>query len=195
MSQMVLSEMSERSATRSMEGDAGPAPDPADRIEVRLLGPLQVRRADGSLVLPHEWRTGKTVDLLRLLATGAGRAVSVDEILEALWPEVDAHRGRGSLRNALGHLRKLLGQGAIERRPDGLVLRGAWVDSTALLALADEARRHARQGRLALAVKLAREADALHLGEFTTHDPNALWAVPIREKPRVEVPGDDPRRR
>ncbi|MFL6079791.1 MAG: BTAD domain-containing putative transcriptional regulator [Ornithinibacter sp.] len=184
MSQIVLSEIgeiSEHSATHSMEGDAGPAPDPADRIEVRLLGPLQVRRADGSLVLPHEWRTGKTVDLLRLLATGAGRAVSVDEILEALWPEVDPHRGRGSLRNALGHLRKLLGQGAIERRPDGLVLRGAWVDSTALLALADEARRHARHGRLALAVKLAREADALHLGEFTTHDPNALWAVPIRE--------------
>ena len=112
---------------------------------------------------------------------GPGEAVSIDEILEALWPQVDEHRGRGSLRNALGHLRKLLGQGAIERRPDGLVLRGAWVDSAALLALADEARRHARHGRLALAVKVAREADALHLGEFSTHDPDALWAVPVRE--------------
>lgn len=181
MSQLVMSEVWGRGPVPSMEGDAGHEPDPGDRIEVRLLGPLQVRRADGSLVLPHEWRTGKTVDLLRLLATRAGEAVSVDEILEALWPTVDPHRGRGSLRNALGHLRKLLGQGAIERRPDGLVLRGAWVDSAALLALADEARRHARHGRLALAVKVAREADALHLGEFSTHDPDALWAVPVRE--------------
>ncbi len=181
MSQLVVSEVVDRGPTRSTEQDSGCEPEPADRIEVRLLGPLQVRRADGSLVLPHEWRTGKTVDLLRLLATRAGEAVSVDEILEALWPRVDVHRGRGSLRNALGHLRKLLGQGAIERRPDGLVLRGAWVDSAALLALADEARRHARHGRLALAVKLAREADALHLGAFSTHDPDALWAVPVRE--------------
>ena len=155
--------------------------DPDDRIEVRLLGPLQVRRADGSLIHPREWRTGKTVDLLRILATRSGQAVSIDEILESLWPEVDEHRGRGSLRNALGQLRKLLGQSAIERRPDGLVLRDAWVDTTALLSLADEARRHARDGRLALAVKVAREADALHLGEFQTHDPDALWAVPVRE--------------
>ena len=181
MSQLVISAVSDHGAARPADADAGCEPDPADRIEVRLLGPLQVRRADGSLVHPHEWRTGKTVDLLRLLATRAGEAVSVDEILEALWPQVDEQRGRGSLRNALGHLRKLLGHGAIERRPDGLVLRGAWVDSAALLALADEARRHARHGRLALAVKVAREADALHLGEFSTHDADALWAVPVRE--------------
>ena len=180
MSQLAVERGRVRDAPASLD-DTGGEPDPADRIEVRLLGPLQVRRADGSLVQPHEWRTGKTVDLLRLLATRAGEPVSVDEILEALWPQVDEQRGRGSLRNAVGQLRKLLGQAAIERRPDGLVLRGAWVDSTALLALADEARRHARHGRLALAVKVAREADALHLGELTTHDPDALWAVPVRE--------------
>lgn len=185
MSGLVMSDVGIRGFTHSAEVEVGVGvagePDPGDRIEVRLLGPLQVRRADGSLIHPQEWRTGKTVDLLRLLATRAGEAVSVDEILEALWPQVDEQRGRGSLRNALGHLRKLLGPTAIERRPDGLVLRDAWVDSAALLALADEARRHARRGRLALAVKAAREADALHLGEFRTHDPDALWAVPIRE--------------
>ncbi len=170
-----------RDAVRTLDDAIDQNADPADRIEVRLLGPLQVRRADGSLIHPREWRTGKTVDLLRLLATRSGDAVSVDEILDALWPRVDEHRGRGSLRNALGQLRKLLGQAAIERRRDGLVLRDAWVDTAALHKLADEARRHARHGRLALAVNVAREARALHLGEFTAHDPDALWAVPIRE--------------
>ena len=180
-----MSELVESAAVRDFTHGPRVGPDrdvdPADRIEVRLLGPLQVRRADGSLIHPREWRTGKTVDLLRLLATRSGEAVSVDEILEALWPNVDEHRGRGSLRNALGQLRKLLGQTAIERQRDGLVLRDAWVDTGALLKLADEARRHARHGRLALAVNVAREAEALHLGEFRAHDPDALWAVPIRE--------------
>ena len=167
--------------TRGSQRELHQDVDPADRIEVRLLGPLQVRRPDGSLIHSREWRTGKTVDLLRLLATRSGQAVSVDEILEALWPNVDEHHGRGSLRNALGQLRRLLGQSAIERGRDGLVLRDAWVDTSALLKLADEARRHARHGRLALAVNVAREAEALHLGEFRTHDADALWAVPIRE--------------
>ena len=72
MSQLAASELGAGDATRSEQGDAGRGPEPADRIEVRLLGPLQVRRADGSLVHPQEWRTGKTVDLLRLLATRAG---------------------------------------------------------------------------------------------------------------------------
>lgn len=181
MSGVVVDRVRAHEVTAAETGDDDGAVDGADRIEVRLLGPLQVRRADGSLIHPREWRTGKTVDLLRLLATRSGEAVSVDEILEALWPRVDEQRGRGSLRNAVGHLRKLLGQSAIERRPDGLVLRDAWVDTAALLSLIDEARRHARHGRRALAVSVAREADALHLGEFRTHDPDALWAVPIRE--------------
>ncbi|MFW5470970.1 BTAD domain-containing putative transcriptional regulator [Knoellia sp. CPCC 206435] len=173
--------MSSGDLTRRSDDAAQADRDLADRIEIRLLGPLQVRRADGSLIHPREFRTGKTLDLLRLLATRNGQPVSVDEILEDLWPDVDAHRGRGSLRNALGQLRRLLGQAAVERRSDGLVLRDAWVDTVAMVALADEARRHARQGRLALAVNVAREAEALHLGEFRTHDPDALWAVPVRE--------------
>ena len=180
MSELVA-DASARDFTPASRGVPERDADPADRIEVRLLGPLQVRRADGSLIHSREWRTGKTVDLLRLLATRSGEAVSVDEILEALWPNVDEHHGRGSLRNALGQLRRLLGQSAIERGRDGLVLRDAWVDTAALLKLADEARRHARHGRLALAVNVAREAEALHLGEFRTHDPDALWAVPFRE--------------
>ena len=48
-----------------------------DRIEIRLLGPLYVRRADSTLVEPGAWRTGKTLDLLRLLALGAPHPGSV----------------------------------------------------------------------------------------------------------------------
>lgn len=152
----------------------------SDRVEVRLLGPLQVRRADGSLVHPREWRTGKTVDLLRILALRSGKPVRVGDVLGALWPDVDPGRGRVSLRNALSQLRRVLGPTSIERRPDGLVLHDAWVDSVALQSLAAEAGRHARDGRLPTAVRVAREAEALYLGPVTAHDPDAEWVIPER---------------
>ena len=53
-------------------------------IEVRLLGRLQVRRADGTMVDNAEWRTGKTADLVRLLTLAAGRPVRVEFVAEAI---------------------------------------------------------------------------------------------------------------
>src|SRR2546429_9747467 len=71
-----------------------------NELEIRLLGPLRVRRSDGTEVDPREWRTGKTADLLRLLAVRSGQPVPVDTILEALWPRVDPQEGLASPRTA-----------------------------------------------------------------------------------------------
>ena len=49
-----------------------------DRVEVRVLGPLRVRRADGSLMDPRALSTGQTVDLLRMLALHVDEPVPVD---------------------------------------------------------------------------------------------------------------------
>ena len=51
-------------------------------IELRLLGPLVVRRADGSIVRASEWKTTKTLDLLRLLALDAGGGVLDRKLLD-----------------------------------------------------------------------------------------------------------------
>ena len=69
----------------------------ADRVEIRVLGPLRVRRADGSDVEHSAWRTKKTVDLLSLLALQVGHPVPVARIVECLWPDVPEHRGRACL--------------------------------------------------------------------------------------------------
>ena len=100
-----------------------------DRIEIRLLGPLRVRRSDGSLVDPHEWRTRKTAELLMLLALHAGEPVPADRLLEALWPDAPPDRGRASLRTALSRLRSALREDPFDRDPRGPVLSGVWVDS------------------------------------------------------------------
>lgn len=147
-----------------------------DRVEVRVLGPLRVRRADGELVDPREWRTGHTADLLRLLALHVDDPVPVDTLLEALWPTVDEKRGRASLRTAKSGIRKALGTDCIERRLGGLVLCNAWVDAHAFQTLAREARRHVVTGAAAKVVTAAREAEALYLAGLRWQTSNAGWA-------------------
>ena len=51
---------------------------PPSEIRIRLLGPFEVRRPDRSMVGLTEWRTGKTMDLLRILALNNGRATESD---------------------------------------------------------------------------------------------------------------------
>jgi DNA-binding SARP family transcriptional activator len=152
-----------------------------DRIEIRLLGPLHVRRADSSVVEPGAWRTGKTLDLLRLLALDADQPIRVASLLEKLWPDVDEAHGRASLRTAASQLRRALRSDCIERRLGGLVLRHAWVDATAFRSLATEAKAALRERRLARVVALTREAEALYVDDFTAHDDGSGWALEARE--------------
>ena len=51
-------------------------------VEIRLLGSLRVRRGDSSVVDASEWRTGKTLDLLRLLALDADDLSKVEPLSE-----------------------------------------------------------------------------------------------------------------
>ncbi|MGH3357099.1 MAG: BTAD domain-containing putative transcriptional regulator, partial [Nocardioidaceae bacterium] len=155
--------------------------EPTDRIEIRLLGPLHVRRADSSVVEPGAWRTGKTLDLLRLLALDADQPVRVASLLEKLWPDVDEAHGRASLRTAASQLRRALRSDCIERRLGGLVLRHVWVDATAFRSLAVEAKSCLRERRLARVVSLTREAEALYIDDFWAHDDDSGWALEARQ--------------
>ena len=172
-------------ATGGATQRATPATPPQDQasdlVEVRVLGPLQVRRVDGTFVEPREWRTAKTADLLRLLALRAGQPVPVAVLLEALWPAVDETKGRASLRNALSQLRRAVGSDCVERRLDGLVLKDAWVDAVAFTELAAEARRAAKGGDISRALTVTREAEALYLDHFRAHDADGQWVAEERE--------------
>lgn len=148
-----------------------------ERAEVRVLGPLRVRRADGTLVQTNELRTSQTADLLRLLALHVEEPVAVDVLIDALWPTVEEKRGRASLRTAASGIRKALGQDCIRRRLGGLVLTGVWVDAHAFVALAHQVRRYVVMGQLADAVTTTHEAEALYLGEFRSHSDCADWAL------------------
>lgn len=156
-----------------------------DRTEIRMFGRLFIRRPDGEVVDDEAWNTGKTADLLRILALDANRRVSVTSLLDKLWPTVDEARARASLRTAASHLRRMIGAECIDRHLGGLVLRNAWVDVVAFRTLVLEARSalHARDHQRV--VRLAREAEALYLADFYAHDDKSEWAIEARESLRM----------
>lgn len=151
-----------------------------DRIEIRMLGRLFVRRADGDVVDAEEWSTGKTTDLLRLLALNANRPVSVTGILDKLWPDVDEVKARASLRTAASRVRRALGSDCIDRHLGGLVLRGVWVDVVAFQTIVNEAKAAMRAQDFARVVTLAREAEGLYVADFRAHDDKSVWATDVR---------------
>lgn len=73
----------------------------AELWRVQLLGSFRADRAGH----PATFRTKKTASLLAYLVYHAGRRVSKEFLVEALWPESDSEKGRHSLRVALSSLR------------------------------------------------------------------------------------------
>lgn len=155
--------------------------DVTEPVEIRLFGSLRVRRCDSSAVQAAEWRTGKTLDLLRLLALNVEQPVRIDSLLDKLWPDVEESKGRASLRTAASQIRRTLRSDCIDRRLGGLVLTNAWVDAAAFRDLAVEARACHRAGDHARVICLTRQAEALYVADFEAHDGGSDWAVETRE--------------
>lgn len=88
-------------------------------FEIRLLGPLEVRR-DGRLV---ELPSGLLRALLAILALSADRPVAVDALAERLWADTAPREPRKVLHTYVSRLRAHLGADLIETVGNGYRLR------------------------------------------------------------------------
>jgi DNA-binding SARP family transcriptional activator len=77
---------------------------------------------------------GKPLALLTYLALAPGRRTSREYLVELLWADLDPERGRNALRQALFHIRKLLGEGAIPRTAELVLERPLTIDRDEFLA-------------------------------------------------------------
>lgn len=75
-------------------------------LSLSLLGGLSVRVGDTELVFP----TAKSRLLLAYLAAAPGRLHPRSRLCGLLWEDRDEGRARGSLRNALSHVRAVVGE-------------------------------------------------------------------------------------
>jgi predicted ATPase/DNA-binding SARP family transcriptional activator len=140
-------------------------PDTNDRLPLRIevLGPLRLV-VHGTAV---EVRGPKRRAVLALLALAEGRAVSVDHLVDALWPGDVPESGRQALHSHVSRLRGHLGPaaGRLETLDGGyrLTLGRADLDVTQARALLAAGRAHATADPVA-ATALLRQAHALWRG-------------------------------
>ncbi|MGW7364161.1 BTAD domain-containing putative transcriptional regulator [Streptomyces sp. NPDC054841] len=138
----------------------GPRP-PAVRVEV--LGPLRLL-VDGA---PVDVPGPKRRAVLALLALAEGRIVTVDRLVDALWPSEVPESGRQALHNHVSRLRGHLGPAAarLETRHDGyrLAIERDELDVAQARALLATARTTAQRDP-AEALPLLQEAHGLWRG-------------------------------
>jgi peptide/nickel transport system substrate-binding protein len=140
-----------------MEGHE-PAPAP---LEIRLLGPLELRTGGRPLALGRP----KQRALVALLALSPNRVVSTDRLIDALWGERPPPTAPVALYGLVSSLRKLLepdGAAVVTKDPGYMLeLRAEQVDVGRFEQLAVEGRRALAAGDADTAA--ARLAEALEL--------------------------------
>ncbi|HYV98722.1 MAG TPA: BTAD domain-containing putative transcriptional regulator [Gemmatimonadaceae bacterium] len=93
-------------------------------IELRVLGPISLKRGDGSNVaslLAQPKRLALAAYLAAPPPHGGRCFHRKDTLIGMFWPELDQHHARASLRNALYFLRTHLGPSAVVSRDDDVV--------------------------------------------------------------------------
>src|SRR5215510_13165525 len=130
-------------------------------LEVRLLGPIEVERDGEPVALGGQ----KPRALLAVLALEPGRVVSVDRLVEALWPGDPPETAPHAVQVYVSQLRKALGP-VIATRPPGYALEvdPERVDAHRFTRLAQEARAALEGGAAESAEVVLREALALWRG-------------------------------
>jgi DNA-binding SARP family transcriptional activator/predicted ATPase len=142
-----------------MDGSGGAG---TPELEVRLLGPIEVERGGEQVALGGQ----KPRILLAVLALEPGRVVSVDRLVEALWPGDPPETALHAVQVYVSQLRKALGP-VIAARPPGYVL-----DLESERIDAHRFSRLAQEGRAAL------EADDPATAEVVLREALALWRGP-----------------
>jgi DNA-binding SARP family transcriptional activator len=190
--------ISERLARSCLPGPAdGRGPDPG-----WVRSPVQVRCFGGFALL----RSGEPVDLaplkprartaLRFLAAQAGRGVHREELMQALWPDVDPSSAIRNLHVAISAVRRCLEPDAPRGTSSLLVrdgdtyrlrLEGADLDVSTFERAVAEARTarvagDADRSRVALETALS-----VYQGDLLPEDGPSDWVIERRERCRVEA--------
>ena len=118
------------------------APHMVNLLEIRLLGPLEVRLGARPVGVSGSKRHG----FLAVLALRHGRVVAVDELIDALWGEELPAAPRNALQHHVARLRAALGQESIVSSSDGYALGDVTVDVVRFEELLAEARAASREG-------------------------------------------------
>jgi predicted ATPase/DNA-binding SARP family transcriptional activator len=142
-----------------------------DSLEARLLGDFQIRV--GERVIPAAaWKQRKAAAIVKLLALEPSHRLHREQILDALWPELDPDAAANNLRVALHAVRRILDAGGIPIREGQHLVLGTsdtiWVDVLAFEAALDRAWRDSDLNAFQTAIDL-------YAGDLLPADPYEEW--------------------
>lgn len=157
---------------------------PPAKVSVRCFGPFEVLRNGVPIDV---WPRSAPRRLLQYLAVQA-RPVQRDEIVEALWPDLEPRHAANQLRVALSHLRRVLEPDLPSRQPSSLLATAGStialvrerldVDldrSRRAMSLAESSSGDARLAALTEMVECYRD-------DLLADSPYEEWAAPLRER-------------
>ena len=116
----------------------------SDRVEIVVLGDFRVN-VDSREVGPDDWPSLRAAQLVQLLCLSDGHRLVRDQVIDALWPQLDPEAGRANLRKAAHHARQALGF------PEAISLHGGQVILCATKTVEVDAVRFERLAEAALA--------------------------------------------
>jgi DNA-binding SARP family transcriptional activator len=168
----------------------------APSLRIQTFSQFNIWR-DGHLIDP--WERGQAATIVKLLlirCAGGGRAISLDELIEWLWPDSDPEDGRKKLLPLLSNARRTL-EPDIEPRDSNFILRSSagyyfdlsgdvtW-DLLEFRQYAGEGRGYQCAGEMEGARAAYEAARALYLGDFLAEDRFEPWAIPQRRALQIE---------
>jgi class 3 adenylate cyclase len=155
-------------------------------LDLRLLGPLEVLRHGAGVGIGGPKPRG----LLAALGLEPGRVVSVDQLVENLWPGEPPDTAAHAVQVYVSQLRKSLGTATIATRAPGYVLEidPSCLDVHRFIRLAAEGREALAAGDAAAASTILRDALALWRGPALadfTYEPFAQTEIARLEELRL----------
>ena len=145
-------------------------------MAIQLLGGFRVRVGE-RIVDEVEWGRRKPKAVVKMLALASGHRLHRDQLIDALWPELDPPLAASNLRKAVHRARAELSggldQGSASIISQGELLSlppGTWVD-------VDAFERAASEARATTDIDAYRRAIALCRGELLPEDRYEEWVI------------------
>lgn len=164
-------------------------------LRVRLFGRFEVWR-EGALISPQAWGRRKTQSLLKLLLSERGRVFMQDQLIEALFPDLDPDKAIRNLYGRVSRLRHLL-EPELERGGDSLFIpkvkegyyfsesASCWIDTEEFQKACEAARALEEAGRWTQALTTYQQAIELYRGDYLAEDLYEEWTLIPRERWRA----------
>jgi DNA-binding SARP family transcriptional activator len=154
-----------------------PGSDAITPLRVRLLGGFLVQPADAGQVV-SDWPRRSAKTLVKLLAVQPGHALHREQVIDVLWPKVDAESALNSFGKALHFARRAL-EPQLSRRQDSAYLRladGMVVLNTQHVAVdTDEFEQLAEDALRRREIAAYEAAFAAYSGELLPEDRYESW--------------------